>query len=175
MTRANGVTLLRLGMTPLLVLAIVAGEWRVATLIFTFAIVSDFADGFVARRYGEATALGGLADHAVDAVFVAAGTGALAMAGTLPAPLPPLIVIAFLQYALDSRAGLQRPLRRSSLGSWNGIAYYAILATPIVRDALELAWPSAPALRLAGWLLVASTGVSMLDRLRASTRRRGRE
>jgi hypothetical protein len=51
------------------------------------------------------------------------------------------------------------------LGRWNGIAYYAIVAIPIVRDALGLAWPG-PALVMAlGWLLIGSTLVSMGDRM----------
>ena len=117
LTRANGVTLLRLGLVPPLVFAIAAEEWGFSTLIFALAVTTDFADGYVARRYGESTPLGGLVDHAVDATFVAAGTGALAIAGDLPAPLPPLIIFAFLQYALDSKVGVARPLRGSSLSS----------------------------------------------------------
>lgn len=168
LTRANGVTFLRLGLAPPLVISILAEEWGPAALIFTLAVTTDLADGHIARRYGESTPLGGLVDHAVDATFVAAGTGALAIAGLMPAPLPPLIVLAFLQYAFDSRAGAQRPLRGSSLGRWNGIAYYAILAVPIARGAFELAWPSPIVVRLAAWLLVVSTLLSILDRFRVS-------
>lgn len=170
LTRANGVTLLRLFMAPLLVIAIAAEEWAGALAIFVLAVLSDLADGYLARRYGESTPLGGVVDHAVDAVFVTAGTGALATAGTLPAPLPPLIAVAFLQYALDSRIGSARTLRSSPIGRWNGIAYFAVLALPIVRDAFGLARPGSELVMLAGWALVLSTGVSILDRLRASLR-----
>ena len=170
LTRANGVTLLRLFMAPLLVVAIVAEEWAGAVAIFVLAVLSDLADGYVARRYSESTPLGGVVDHAVDAVFVTAGTGALAAAGALPAPLPPLIAVAFLQYALDSRIGPSRSLRPSALGRWNGIAYFAALGVPIVRDAFGWSWPGGELVMLAGWALVVSTLVSILDRLRALLR-----
>ena len=170
LTRANGVTFLRLVMAPLLVIAIAAEEWGIATTIFALAVMSDLADGYLARRYAESSTLGGAIDHAVDAVFVIAGTAALGVGGVLPVLLSPLIAVAFLQYALDSRVGPARPLRPSSIGRWNGIAYYVVLAVPIVRDAFDLAWPGSELVMLAGWALVLSTGISILDRLRTSFR-----
>ena len=147
--------------------AICAGEAWIAVALYALAVATDFADGWVARRYDEASPLGGLMDHAVDAVFVTSGCAALASVGVLPALLPALIAAAFVQYAVDSRVGPERPLRASWLGRWNGIAYYVILAVPIVRDALSLAWPGPGLVMALGWLLVVSTLLSMLDRLRA--------
>jgi phosphatidylglycerophosphate synthase len=167
-TRANALTGLRLLAAPALATAICAGHAGAALAIYALAVASDFADGWVARRYDEASPLGGFMDHAVDAVFVSTGCAALALRGVLPAPLPVLIALAFTQYAVDSRVGAQRPLRASSLGRWNGIAYYVVVAVPVIRDALGLGWPSPGAVLALGWLLVASTGLSMADRWRAS-------
>ena len=165
-TRANALTLLRLLAAPALVAAIVA-EWPLlASVVFFVAVATDFADGWVARRYGEESPLGGLIDHGVDATFVTAGSAALAWQCTLPAALPPLIALAFLQYALDSRLLGGRALRGSPLGRWNGIAYYVIVAVPIVRDGLALGWPQPWLVTALGWALVATTVVSMADRLR---------
>jgi phosphatidylglycerophosphate synthase len=172
-TRANALTAIRLFAAPALVAAICAGEAGAAAALFSLAVATDFADGWVARRYGEASALGGLVDHAVDAVFVTSGCAALASTGQLPALLPALIAVAFVQYAVDSRVGPKRPLRASWLGRWNGIAYYVILAVPIVRDALSLAWPGRGFVLALGWLLVASTLLSMADRVRAGLAGRG--
>ena len=165
-TRANGLTALRLLAAPALFAAIHVERPAFATLVFFLAVATDFADGWVARRYGEVTPLGGLVDHAVDATFVCAGAAALACAGVLPVLLPTLVAVAFLQYALDSRWLAARNLRPSELGRWNGIAYYVIVAVPIVRDALGLGWPGAGLVTALGWALVASTLVSMADRLR---------
>jgi cardiolipin synthase len=167
-TRANALTALRLAAAPALAAAICAGAPAAAVALFALAVATDFADGWVARRYAEQSPLGGLMDHAVDAAFVTTGCAALAAVGVLPPLLPLLIPIAFVQYAVDSRAGPARPLRASALGRWNGIAYYVIVAVPIVRDAAGLGWPGPGLVRGLGFALVASTLVSMADRLWAS-------
>jgi cardiolipin synthase len=164
-TRANALTCLRLVAAPALVVTIHTDAAWAATAVFALAVASDVADGIVARRFDEQSGLGRLIDHAADAVFVTAGAATLAHARVLPALLPTLIAASFLQYALDARKAKATGPRPSTLGRWNGIAYYVIVAIPIVRDALEFSWPG-PALVMAlGWLLVASTLVSMGDRL----------
>jgi phosphatidylglycerophosphate synthase len=164
LTRANALSGLRVLAAPLLALALVRGESLVAAGLFALAVASDLADGRVARRYGEVTPVGGLLDHAADALFVSAGLAALAWRGLLPAGLPWLVVAAFLQYALDSRAAPGRGLRASRLGRWNGIAYFVAVGVPVGRDALRLSWPPDAWVAFFGWVLVASTLLSMADR-----------
>jgi phosphatidylglycerophosphate synthase len=163
LTAANGLTVARLALAGALVACVLGGAPLAAALVLALAVASDVADGRLARRRAEASPLGGLLDHGVDAAFVSAGSAALAAEGALPLALPPMIAAAFAQYALDSH-GAPGGLRGSRLGRWNGIAYYVAVATPLVRDALSLGWPG-PALVLGmGWLLVGSTALSMLDR-----------
>ena len=169
-TRANALTLIRLGLAPVLVWSLLTGNPVLAAGSFALAVFTDLADGWVARRFGEASPLGGLFDHAVDATFVTCGTAALAWLGALPAPLPALIAIAFLEYALDARFFEARGLRGSSLGRWNGIAYYVVVAVPVVQGALSLSWPAPGLTRALGWLLVVSTLASIADRLRLALR-----
>ena len=165
-TRATALTLSRLALVPLLVWAIAGGRPLLAGAVFWLAVASDFADGWVARRYGEVTPLGGILDHAVDASLVSAACLALSWQGELPATLALLIAFAFLQYVADSRIVVWGGLRASRLGRWNGIAYYVAVGVPVTRDALGLGWPPQPWLLAVGWLLVASTLLSMLDRFR---------
>jgi phosphatidylglycerophosphate synthase len=166
-TLANALSLLRLALVPLLGATILRDQPLVAGLLFALAVATDFADGAVARRRGEVTVFGGLLDHAVDATLCVTGLAAWACRGEAPIVLAPLVAVAFTQYVLDSRALAGRPLRASSLGRWNGIAYYVLVAVPIYRDLLGLATPGATWLLAAGWLLVATTIVSMFDRLQA--------
>jgi phosphatidylglycerophosphate synthase len=163
-TRANALTGVRLALAPLLVWAMCAGSHALALACFVLAVGTDLADGRVARRFGEASALGGFLDHATDALFVASGLGALATLGLAPAALPALVLAAFAQYALDSRALAGRPLRTSALGRCNGIAYFVLLGIPVVRDGLTIGWPADPPVLALGWALVATTCASMLDR-----------
>lgn len=173
-TASNFVTAMRLLAAPLLALAIHAGIPPAALLLFALGVATDFLDGWVARLLGEDSAGGRTFDHATDAVFVAAGIGALALRGEAPLPLAPLVAVAFLQYALDSRAVFGQSLRASALGRANGIAYYVLLGIPLVRDCLGLSWPGPVLLRALGWLLVATTLLSMADRLWALLARRAR-
>ena len=171
-TAANALTLLRLLAAPALAYCIATRADVAASLLFAVAVATDFADGWLARRRGEASPLGGLVDHAVDATFVTAGTAALAWTGVLPVVLPPLIALAFAQYALDSRLLGRRGLRASALGRYNGIGYFVALGTPVIRDALGLAWPGAALVQVLGWAFVATTLISVADRLRLAFRAR---
>ena len=166
-TRANALTALRLAAVPPMVVAVLAGSSAAACALFALAVATDLLDGRVARRFGEATPLGGLLDHCADATFVAAGLGALALRGDVPAPLPVLVAAAFVQYVLDSRALAGRRLRASGLGRVNGVAYFVLLGIPLLRDALGLGAPGETIVRWLGWLLVATTLASMAQRWRA--------
>jgi phosphatidylglycerophosphate synthase len=171
-TPANGLTLARLVMAPLCAAAIY-NEWTLtAAGLFVAAVISDFADGPLARRRGEASRLGAFFDHATDATFVALGLLALGLRGALPLALPLLVVVAFVQYSIDSRVFARLPLRASALGRANGIAYFVLLGVPLVRDALGLGWPGEGLVRFLAWVLVATTIASMLDRLAALRRAR---
>jgi cardiolipin synthase len=161
----------RLVLGPLLAWLVVRGWSEAAVFVFAIAIATDFVDGPLARRSGRASALGALLDHGSDAFFVTLGLSALAMLGLVPVLLPPLVALAFLQYSLDSRALQGAALRASTLGRWNGIFYYVLVGTPIVRDTLGLGWPSDTLILMVGWATLLSTLVSMSDRLWVLLRR----
>ena len=171
-TRANALTALRLLCGPLLALALREHAAWPACALFWLAVATDALDGRVARRFGESSALGGLLDHLSDAAFVTLGLAALVAQGEAPALLPVLVALAFLQYVLDSRAIRGNELVASALGRWNGIAYFVPIGTVVVRDALELGWPGSRIVLALGWLLVATTLLSMADRARALIRSR---
>jgi phosphatidylglycerophosphate synthase len=173
-TVANLITLLRLAAAPLLAVAIGWGSALAAGVLFWSAVGSDFVDGWIARNRDEASSLGGLFDHATDATFVSLGLFALAAKGKVSFALPVLIVLAFTQYAVDSRVLRGFPLRTSALGRWNGILYFVLLGTPITRDLLGFPFPSDRLVSRLGWILVATTLASIFDRAHALWTVRGR-
>ncbi len=165
LTLANAITLVRLGLAPVHALLILGGSWGAAFVCFWIAVFTDYIDGRVARSRGEASPLGGLLDHSTDALFVSLGLAAVSCAqGSVAVLLPPLVALAFLQYTLDSRALMGRPLRASTLGRYNGILYFVLLGVPVAREGLGLGWPPDVWLAVASWALVISTLISMLDR-----------
>ncbi|RPH92516.1 MAG: CDP-alcohol phosphatidyltransferase family protein [Lysobacterales bacterium] len=164
LTWANLLTLCRFCLAVPCALAVAEADWALAAALFALAVATDLLDGPLARRLAQATPLGGLLDHATDAWFVSATLAGLACTGATPWLLPLLVVAAFLQYMLDSKALLGRPLRASWLGRWNGIAYFMLAGALVLHHALALSWPGPAIWSGLGWLLVASTLASMANR-----------
>jgi cardiolipin synthase len=69
-TIPNGITLLRLGVTPLFVLAVVGGDFKAALALFIAAGISDGLDGLLARTLGERSLLGSYLDPIADKVLL---------------------------------------------------------------------------------------------------------
>ena len=179
LSAANALTATRLCLTPLLGWQIVLESWWAAAMIMAVAVVTDIYDGRLARARGTVSAWGGLFDHGTDALLVSTGIWALANTGLINSWLWPLILIAFLQYALDSKALSGQVLRTSKLGKYNGIGYYVLLSAGIGISLFDhllltgqasgvltvlLDWLNKP-LNAAAWLLLFTTIASITDRL----------
>jgi len=165
MTAANLLTLLRLLATAPAAFAVLEGAWPTAAALFAFAVATDLLDGPLARRRGTVSPLGGLLDHASDAVFVIAVLAALAHRGCVPPLLPGLVTAAFAQYTLDSRALAGQPLRTSTLGRMNGIGYYVLAGIAIAGLLLPpLAEAASWIVNPGAWALITTTLASMAER-----------
>ncbi|HKJ70949.1 MAG TPA: CDP-alcohol phosphatidyltransferase family protein [Gammaproteobacteria bacterium] len=84
MNLANALTLLRLVMVPFLVLLLHEGRYGAALMLFVFAGLSDAADGFVAKRFGQETDLGKVLDPIADKALAVALYVTLAWLGWVP-------------------------------------------------------------------------------------------
>jgi CDP-diacylglycerol--glycerol-3-phosphate 3-phosphatidyltransferase len=84
----NQITLARLVLTGIFV-AVVSMEvpwtWSWAALLFIIGSVTDFLDGWLARKYGLVTNFGALMDPLVDKVLTCSAFVILAVAGVIPA------------------------------------------------------------------------------------------
>lgn len=132
------------------------------------AIWTDYYDGRVARAMGTSSPAGQLFDHSTDCVFVSAGLAGSSIVGLVPVVLPAVVVIAFVQYVMDSYLWhQQKQLRMSVIGRWNGILYFAPLVI-IAASRLGVFGPTERLLLLTtetvGYVLVVSTIVSIADR-----------
>jgi len=164
-TWANLLTLLRLLVAIPCGVAAWQGSWTLAAALLTVAIVTDLLDGPVARRFNHQTPLGGLLDHTTDAVFISLVLAGLAARGLVSLWLPALVMAAFIQYTLDSKALRGQQLRSSWLGRSNGVAYFVLGSIPIYTRALQIAWPTDAVIFALSWVLVTTTVISMADRL----------
>ena len=162
-TWANALSAFRFCSIPATAFSILGADWWLAAVLFTLAVITDIYDGKVARSLNQSSPLGGLVDHATDALFVSACHAAFATMGVINPYLWPLILLSFTQYMLDSKALAGQPLRASRIGRLNGISYFALAGVLIGAHALGWQW----LVVLAGWfawLLVATSVLSMGDR-----------
>jgi cardiolipin synthase len=93
LTLPNFITLVRLAMVPLLAWLLLRQNYGAAVVVFMAAAASDALDGFVARRYGLASALGATLDPIADKLAMFAATVLLAWQGELPLWLAIAIVV----------------------------------------------------------------------------------
>jgi len=91
-TIPNAITASRILACPFLGWSVLSGEFAVATGILVYAGVSDWIDGYVARRYNMGSVLGTILDPAADKALMATLTVTLSMKGLLPIPLACIII-----------------------------------------------------------------------------------
>ncbi|MBP1619453.1 MAG: CDP-diacylglycerol--glycerol-3-phosphate 3-phosphatidyltransferase [Acidobacteria bacterium] len=70
LTIPNGITLVRLALTPFFVLAVLEGNARLALVLFAVASVSDLFDGLIARTLGMRSQFGAYLDPIADKVLL---------------------------------------------------------------------------------------------------------
>lgn len=125
---------------------------------------TDVFDGRLARRQGTESKFGGLFDHATDCIFVVCALFALSRHDIVPLALSGLVAAAFIQYVVDSGALKKKGLVPSKLGRWNGIAYFVLVAIPLVQNSFDFQWISDRQILVGGWAMCVMTLASMFDR-----------
>ena len=106
----NSLTLFRIGLVPVLVVLLMdpdPGPRVLAGLCFLVACVTDFFDGWLARRHGITTTLGQLLDPLADKLIVAAAV--IMLAAMPPEPRVPAwmaVVIVLRELAVTGLRGI---------------------------------------------------------------------
>ena len=80
----NLITLVRLGLVPVMAWYAVSGTYAVAVPVFLLAALSDLADGYLARRFDLVSRLGAALDPAADKLNMLAATLVLAWQDLIP-------------------------------------------------------------------------------------------
>jgi len=176
----NILTLLRIGAIPLFMIAFYLpvgwSNWA-ATILFAGAAVTDWLDGFLARRWGQSSAFGAFLDPVADKLMVAAALVLLVEAN--PTPYPGIlvgvaaVVIIGREIAISAlrewmaEIGERASVAVSGMGKLKtGTQMVAILLL-LFEDPI---W-GLPSLHLGFWLLYLAAGLtlwSMIVYLRAA-------
>ena len=85
----NLITLLRILITPLFVIFMLKGQYRLALLVFTLAGISDGLDGLFARWFNQKTVLGAHLDPIADKLLLISAFVVLAVQEIIPSPAGP--------------------------------------------------------------------------------------
>ena len=88
----NALTLLRLVLTPVVVVLILNDSLVVAFVLFVVAAGTDYLDGLIARAYGQQTRLGAFLDPIADKVLVFAMLALLPWLSAMPLWFPAAII-----------------------------------------------------------------------------------
>jgi cardiolipin synthase len=84
MNLPNSLTMLRALLAPVIVWQILAGECRMAAVLFALAALTDFLDGWTARHQKQTTRFGQFADPVADKVLLSGTFLAFGVTGAVP-------------------------------------------------------------------------------------------
>ncbi|KAI8911087.1 CDP-alcohol phosphatidyltransferase-domain-containing protein [Gorgonomyces haynaldii] len=90
---ANGLTVSRMLMTPIIGNLIIVQDYHAALGLLTVAGITDVLDGYVARRWNQKTSLGSILDPAADKFLMTVLTVTLMQSGAVPVGLGSLILL----------------------------------------------------------------------------------
>ncbi|KAH3658801.1 hypothetical protein OGATHE_006527 [Ogataea polymorpha] len=91
-TIPNALTFTRLVAAPVVGYLVVSGQTAWALGLFAYSCVTDFVDGFIARRYNLRSKLGSIIDPMADKALMVICTACLSHIGTVPLYLAALIL-----------------------------------------------------------------------------------
>lgn len=162
MNLPNALTLLRMFLVPLLVVVLwtrVEAHEYLGAGIFGLAVLTDYLDGYFARRRNEVTKLGILLDPLADKLLIAAALLSLVEMGLVPAWMVMIILARELAVTAlrNVAAGKGVLIRASVLGK-------AKMVTQVTAVLMLMLSPVHPPLRLPGivmlWIVVLITVIS---------------
>jgi len=96
LTVANQLTILRMALTPLLVVLVISRELSWALVVFVLAGLTDLLDGLIARHGSQKTTLGAVLDPVADKLLLASAFVTLTWASDLTTRIPLWLTVTTL-------------------------------------------------------------------------------
>ncbi|MEN9287784.1 MAG: hypothetical protein RLZ88_454 [Actinomycetota bacterium] len=91
-TLPNVLSSIRLALVPVFLLLLMAEHYEVALIVLAVAGITDYLDGYFARRLNQITRLGQLLDPAADRLYIFSTLVGLSITGLIPWWLAALII-----------------------------------------------------------------------------------
>ena len=177
-TIPNLLTLFRIGLIPVLVASFyVGGELgnRLACAVFVLAAVTDFLDGYIARRLDQRSALGRFLDPVADKLVVAAALMMMVGFGQIAglAVLPALVILCreiLVSGLREYLAGLSVGVPVSRLAKWKTAIQMTAIAILLLGEAGPWDVPWATIGEIGLWAAALLTLITGYDYLRSGLR-----
>ena len=140
-------TLVRIALIPVLMIVFyLPGKWMhlASAVIFTLAAITDWLDGYLARKLNQTTAFGAFLDPVADKLMVAAALILLVQADPQPLLAIPAIVITGREIAVTAlrewmaEAGQSKKVEVSWLGKLKTVTQMIAIITLLVG--LDVPW-----------------------------------
>ncbi len=170
-TVPNVISVLRLALVPVTLVALLNGAYAAALLAFAVAGVSDALDGYLARRLGQETAFGRLIDPAADKLLLVGTTLVLGWLGLLPVWLVALIVgrdiVIVLAVIATWAWGSPMAVAPSRISKTNTLAQLLLCGAALVHLATDIHAPLLHTLLIGSVaLLTSASAILYADALR---------
>lgn len=141
MNLPNALTLLRIFLVPVLFVVLVTrveGHIYLGVAIFVVAVITDYLDGYFARRRNEVTRLGILLDPLADKLLIAAALLSLVEMGLVPAWVVMIVLARELAVTglRNVAAGRGVLIRASGLGKAKMVAQVTAVLLLLLSRAL---------------------------------------
>ena len=163
----NAITLSRIALVPILILALKDERYELALALFLLAGASDALDGFLAKRLDLTSRLGAILDPAADKILLVSAYVMLTVLGHIPFWLmlsvtfrDLLIVGGYLVYVAHAGPVSMRPSHLSKLNTFMQIALVGVI---LADQALHWSYPGGvDMLIIVVWLTTVTSGMHYL-------------
>lgn len=159
----NVLTMLRLALIPVFVVLFCTGHDKCALITFIVASVTDFLDGYIARKHNLITAFGKLMDPLADKVMVVTALLCQTITGNFPVVAFVIVMLKELMMIFGGAFMLKRDIvvYSNMLGKTAQVAFIAALVLCFWHR--ELAAVNVPVDVWVLWIAVALALAAMID------------
>jgi len=173
----NTLTIVRIFLVPLLVVVLLTkprfdGQWLWGLAIFLLALLTDYLDGWLARRRGEVTNLGELMDPVADKLLTSAAFISLVELGRAPAWM--VVVIIGREFAVSGLRSIASAqgitIAASRWGKYKTASQGVAISLLIISEYLG-EWNRTGTAAL--WVVMSLAALSLFNYYRAFYRRLG--
>ena len=169
-TVANQLTLLRMGLAPLLVILVLSQRLRWALAVFVVAGVTDLLDGLIARLGHQQTTLGAMLDPVADKVLLTSAFVALTWTSHLHVAIPVWLTVTTLSRDAIILTGVaivnltmgRRVFYPSLLGKLSTVSQLVTVGVVLLLNAFSLTLPGLDALFVVTLSLTVSSALHYL-------------